>query len=88
MLYFDGTTYRMWYAGTDGDHDRVGYATSPDGIIWTKNPANPVINLGPSGSWDDASVDPGPIIFDGTTFQMLYNGFDGTTLPGRICNFN
>jgi predicted GH43/DUF377 family glycosyl hydrolase len=81
-VYFDGTNFRMWYAGTDGDHDRVGYATSPDGITWTKNPANPVINLGPSGSWDDVSVDPGPINFNGTTFAMIYNGYDGLHFQG------
>ena len=79
QVIFDGTTYHMWYAGTNGNTDRVGYATSPDGITWTKDTLhNPVLNLGASGSWDDAGVDPGPVQYDGTTFEMLYSGFDGT----------
>ena len=79
----------MWYAGTNGNTDRVGYATSPDGIIWTKDTLhNPVLNIGASGSWDDAGVDPGPVQYDGTTFEMLYSGFDGTGLSGRVCGFN
>jgi hypothetical protein len=84
MVHFDGTAYRMWYAGTDGNHDRVGYATSTDGgITWEKDDThNPVINLGSSGSWDDASVDPGPINFNGSTFEMIYNGFDGLHYQG------
>ena len=38
VLHDDGI-FKMWYAGS-----KVGYATSPDGIVWTKHPANPVID--------------------------------------------
>jgi hypothetical protein len=42
-VLFDGTTYKMWYAGGNASWTgQIGYATSPDGITWTKNP-NPVI---------------------------------------------
>ena len=33
----DGTEFRMWYIGHDGEVDAVGYATSPDGTTWTKH---------------------------------------------------
>ena len=52
----DGDTYKMWYIGTPGDDDlnrlfvSIGYATSPDGIHWTKHP-EPVIRTG-------ADIDP------------------------------
>ncbi len=84
QVYFDGTIYHMWYAGTDGNHDRVGYATSSDGgITWEKDIVhNPVINLGSSGSWDDAAVVPGPVLFNGTTYEMIYNGYDGFIFQG------
>ncbi len=83
QVIFDGTTYHMWYAGTNGTTDRVGYATSPDGIVWTKDTQhNPVINVGASGTWDDAAVDPGPVQYDGTTFEMIYNGSDGPVYQG------
>ena len=33
--------YKMWYFGSDNEYnDGIGYATSPDGIHWTKNPNN------------------------------------------------
>ena len=46
-----GTTYHMWYAGTDNFNNypafRMGYATSSDGINWTKAESdNPVLPVG------------------------------------------
>jgi len=36
-VFHDGMTYKMWYGGNDGSGGTgVGYATSPDGINWTK----------------------------------------------------
>ena len=82
-VYFDGSIYHMWYAGTDGITDRIGYATSPDGITWTKDDThNPVIDVGTPGSWDDSSVDPGPIQFNGSEYEMIYNGYDGFHYQG------
>ena len=49
QVYFDGNTYHMWYAGNNGTNDRIGYATSPDGITWTKH-GTPVLNIGTTGS--------------------------------------
>jgi len=42
----DGSTYKMWYSGTDtGVADiKIGYATSSDGISWTKSASNPIIS--------------------------------------------
>ncbi len=45
------TLFEMWYCGAsvgdvmaDGDIDtiRIGYATSRDGVVWSKHPANPL----------------------------------------------
>lgn len=41
----DGGTYRMWYTGYDGTREglkMLGYATSPDGIHWTRHAENPI----------------------------------------------
>jgi|GEM_PF-3345109 len=43
----DGTTYFMWFSAHNGTNQRIGLATSADGITWTKSAANPVI--GPVG---------------------------------------
>jgi len=77
-VILDGTTYKMWYAGQDGSNWRIGYATSPDGITWTKYASNPVVDLGTSGAWDDATVLYSSVILDGTTYKMWYSGNDGT----------
>jgi hypothetical protein len=68
----------MWYVGNDGEHGRVGYATSPDGFTWTKYEGNPVMNVGASGSFDDMSVWPGTVLFDGERYRMWYTGAHGT----------
>lgn len=44
-------------------------------IEWQKHPQNPVLEKGPSGSWDDIGIDGGSIIFDGTIYHMWYNGY-------------
>ena len=64
----------MWYIGSDGEIDAVGYATSPDGTTWTKYAGNPVMSAGPAGSFDDASVWPGTVLYDGQEYQMWYTG--------------
>ena len=45
----DETGYRMWYTGFDGDGGeddllRLGYATSPDGLAWTRHDGNPLVD--------------------------------------------
>ena len=61
----DGGTYYMWYSAHNSvDAQRIGLATSPDGINWTKSPANPVI-----GSVGEPSV-----IKVGDTWHMYYLG--------------
>lgn len=49
----DGSTYKMWYTGMNAVSDRrIGYATSPDGIAWTKYGSAPVLGVGGAGTWD------------------------------------
>jgi predicted GH43/DUF377 family glycosyl hydrolase len=77
-VLFDGKKFQMWYTGDDGSKYRIGYATSADGIVWVKHPDNPVLNLGASGTWDDADVGDPTVLFDGTEYQMWYDGNDGS----------
>jgi predicted GH43/DUF377 family glycosyl hydrolase len=74
----DGDTYKMWYAGYDNSNYRIGYATSLDGINWTKaDSVNPVLDLGPEGSWDDESVNFPCVLYDGNIYKMWYCGYHG-----------
>src|SRR5213593_97856 len=41
----EGGVYKLWYTGYDGTENglrMLGYATSPDGIKWTRSPRNPL----------------------------------------------
>jgi sucrose-6-phosphate hydrolase SacC (GH32 family) len=41
----EGDVWKLWYTGYDGTRDglrMLGYATSPDGIKWTRHPRNPI----------------------------------------------
>lgn len=85
-VIYDSGTYKMWYAGldtiansqpTDGKVS-IGYATSPDGINWTKYPGNPVLTVGSSGSWDSITVQDPCVIQDSNGFHMWYGGKDAT----------
>ena len=77
-ILFDGAKYHLWYTGYDGSNSGIGYATSADGIVWEKHPANPVLNPGPSGTWDDYHVGSPTVLFDGTKYRMWYAANDGS----------
>ncbi|MDP2365868.1 MAG: T9SS type A sorting domain-containing protein [Ignavibacteria bacterium] len=49
--------YEMWYLGVKppiniAGRDLIGYATSTDGITWTKWPTNPIIDTDPVWGYD------------------------------------
>ncbi len=53
---------------------RIGHATSSDGLIWTKDPNNPVLDLGGPGDWDElVSAEPSVVYKDGE-FELFYVG--------------
>jgi len=59
VLKEDGT-YKMWYSGTNDSNRetnlQIGYATSPDGINWTRNGTTPVLPMGGINDWDHKGV--------------------------------
>ena len=75
-VIFDGTIYHMWYTGNNGINFRIGHATSTDGISWTKDALNPVIEIGLPGSWEGNRVFADAVLLNGTTFHMWYSGND------------
>ncbi|OGD28228.1 MAG: hypothetical protein A2Y56_02770 [Candidatus Aminicenantes bacterium RBG_13_63_10] len=78
--YYNGQ-YIMWYVGTPQDlHCQMGLATSPDGINWTKYSGNPVLKLGPEGSWDAGILICQEVLFDEAdqVYKIWYvGGFNG-----------
>jgi hypothetical protein len=81
-----GNTYHMWYSMINSwaiENFAVGYATSADGINWTKHNGNPVLPLGGFGTWDRYwAAHPGVVYNpqNGDLF-MYYTGRDSTIFP-------
>ena len=86
VVVFDGTTYRMWYVAHGEPTNvwaMVGYATSSDGITWTKYSNNPVLVPGANG-WEDRHVWPGPVIMYEGEYEMWYMAQGYSSPANRI----
>ena len=79
-VYYPRVIYRnhkwyMYYTGRTGAHLRIGLATSEDGISWTKHTANPVLDIGAGGAWDDSHVYGASVIYRNHRWYMYYSGY-------------
>lgn len=79
-----GSTYYLWYAGSDGNDWRIGKAVSLDGIHWEKRGV--VLTRGGSSDFDAAQVLAPKVIFINSQFWMWYGGFDGKTWRIGLAN--
>ena len=75
--------YKMWYSGQNGVFGGIGYATSTDGLTWTKYTNGgplpvPVLNHGVPGSADSFSAADPSVLKDGSTWKMWYTGDDSS----------
>jgi predicted GH43/DUF377 family glycosyl hydrolase len=68
--------YRMWYSGGDQyEPDAIGYATSPDGLAWTKREDNPIFKADQKVEWEQAKVTACQVVLDDGWYLMFYIGF-------------
>lgn len=73
--------YKLWYAGRKTlcspvlDH-QFGYATSPDGIHWTKYSGNPVFSAGTASDWYNTFVSNPCVIKEGSNYKMWFGAPD------------
>ena len=74
MLY-ENATYVLFYhaGGSQLVNRRIGYATSDDGLDWTRLP-DPVLDLGASGEFDDNQVAEPRVIVTDDGYRMYYTG--------------
>ena len=50
-------TYHLWYSGGERyEPDAIGYATSSDGVHWTRVSAEPVLRPDPDSAWESDRV--------------------------------
>ena len=68
-------TYIMWYGGGAGTNEGIGFATSPDGITWTKDSDNPMFHVSdvtdPAGYRASRTYTP-RVIDDGSNVLKMY----------------
>jgi hypothetical protein len=84
-----GSSYQLWYTGWNGEtvhkgggiteqiNFRIGYATSIDGIRWTKRPGA-VIELGSDTDPDSKGAACPYVLQEADQYRMWYEGYDGT----------
>jgi beta-1,2-mannobiose phosphorylase / 1,2-beta-oligomannan phosphorylase len=80
-VMFDSSAklYKMWYsAGEQYEPDAIGYATSPDGMVWTKRGDNPVFKPDRAIPWERAKVTACQVVQDRNWYLMFYIGFRDT----------
>lgn len=68
--------FHMWYLGSGSYKDhiawRIGHATSPDGLNWTKSGTEPVLDVGKPGDWDCGTFMSFDIIFRDSEKELLF----------------
>ena len=68
--------FKMWYSGGEQyEPDAIGYATSRDGLHWTKWEGNPVFKADPSQSWEQYKVTACQVLKRENDYLMFYIGF-------------
>ncbi len=68
--------FRMWYSGGEQyEPDAIGYATSPEGLHWTKRVSNPIFAMDPNNQWEQHKVTACQVIQDDDWYLMFYIGF-------------
>lgn len=76
VAFFADGGWHLYYAGQRGGVRTIGYATSPDGLSWTRQ--GQALDLGLAGAFDAASLEPGSVeLRDDGSIRLWYSGFDG-----------
>ena len=72
-----GERFYLFYLGQDrARRQRLGIARSSDGITWEKLRSNPILELGATGSFDEAGLGEPAVWSSGGQWWMLYTGRD------------
>jgi len=72
----DSKLFRMWYSGGEqNEPNAIGYATSPDGVAWTKLAANPIFGPDANHAWEKHKVAGVQVLRHGDWYVMFYIGY-------------
>jgi len=71
----DENEYKMYYTATNSSAmPRLGLATSPDGISWSKYTQNPILELGGPGSWNESRSHNAAVIKRDGVYYLWFSG--------------
>jgi len=82
-VLYDGHVYGMWYSACNCAKSgitiyQIGFATSPDGIKWTRASKSPILGPSSNGAWDSSdSVDNQGIVQVDGGFRLYYSADQG-----------
>jgi predicted GH43/DUF377 family glycosyl hydrolase len=72
-----GDAFYLYYLGMDrARRQRLGVAVSADGVTWHKSRANPILELGAAGAFDENGLGEPAVWVSGGWYWMLYTGRD------------
>jgi predicted GH43/DUF377 family glycosyl hydrolase len=74
-VMYDGE-YKMWYSGYNGTAWRIMYATSPDGLVWSKQGV--VLDIGSEGEYDSLHAYH-PSVVKTSQYELWYTGHNRIT---------
>jgi predicted GH43/DUF377 family glycosyl hydrolase len=71
-----GSAFHMWYTGQAQGHSFIGYATSADGLTWTRASDHPVLR--PDAPWEKVATMCPHVLWDGEKgiYRMWYSAGD------------
>jgi hypothetical protein len=61
--------WQMWYGGGPNTNNGIGYATSTDGINWTKHPDNPIFHISDNITWRNERTYTPWVVYDAAGFS-------------------
>jgi predicted GH43/DUF377 family glycosyl hydrolase len=75
--------YQLWYSGGElYEPDAIGFATSSDGIQWTRYEGNPI--FGPSTGWENYKIGSFQVVREADWYYAFYNAFEGQPFVSRV----
>lgn len=76
IIEHNGKLYMYYLGMNELNIQRLGVAVSEDGLNWTKSNANPIMDVGVKGSFDENGLGEPSVYYEAPYFYMLYTGRD------------
>ncbi len=74
-----GGVFHMYYTGQDSNYvEHIGYASSNDGVNWTRSPNNPILLSNADQAWDGYGIAHSDLVYRNVedTYLVYFRGVD------------